>query len=208
VHRRRSRATTLVRLLLALVAVCAGGIAVFAPAAAEPAATVHRVQAVHPAVSQVVGTVSPRAPAVAPVRVAIPAVGIDSTLARLGTDAAGALVPPADFAQAGWFTGSPAPGAVGPAVLAGHVDSWRGPAVFFRLGQLQDGDAVVVTRADGTTLEFTVTRVARYPKSAFPTAAVYGPTADPQLRLITCGGRFDRTRRSYVDDVVVFARLA
>ena len=62
-------------------------------------------------------------------------------------------------------------------------------------------------RADGTTLRFTVTRTARYPKSAFPTAEVYGPTADAELRLITCGGRFDRSRRSYVDDVVVFARL-
>ena len=136
----------------------------------------------------------------------IPSLGVDSDLARLGTDTAGALVPPADFARAGWFAGGPVPG-VGPAVLAGHVDSTEGPAVFFRLGRLHGGDAVVVTRADGTTLRFTVTRVVRYPKSAFPTAAVYGPTAGPELRLITCGGHFDRSRRSYVDDVVVFARL-
>jgi sortase (surface protein transpeptidase) len=190
--------------VLALVAIGAGALAVFAPSAAA----VHLVEGVHPAASQVVGTVEPTAAAVAPARVRIPAVGIDSTLDRLGTDAAGALVPPADFAQAGWFTGSPAPGAVGPAVLAGHVDSWRGPAVFFRLAQLHDGDDVLVTRADGTTLRFTVTRVMRYPKSAFPTAEVYGPTGDPQLRLITCGGSFDRSRRSYLDDVVVFARLA
>ena len=206
-HRRHSWGATLVRLLLALVAVCAGAMAVFAPAAAEPVATVHRVQAADPVASRVAGSVAPTAPAVAPARVRIPAVGIDSTLDRLGTDAAGALVPPADFAHAGWFTGSPAPGAVGPAVLAGHVDSWRGPAVFFRLAQLHDGDDVLVTRADGTTLRFTVTRVMRYPKSAFPTAEVYGPTGNPQLRLITCGGSFDRSRRSYVDDVVVFARL-
>ncbi|MBW8767444.1 MAG: class F sortase, partial [Geodermatophilales bacterium] len=91
-------------------------------------------------------------------------------------------------------------------VLAGHVDSTAGPAVFFRLGELAAGDEVVVGRSDGTTVRFTVTRVARYPKAAFPTAEVYGPTPDAQLRLITCGGDFDRSRRSYADNVVVFAR--
>jgi hypothetical protein len=194
------------RLVVAVVVVTAGSVAVFAPAAAPasapasaPAAGVHRGLAVDPLPAAI--------PAVLPARVRIPALGIDSDLARLGTDAAGALVPPANFAQAGWFTSGPAPGAVGPAVIAGHVDSVRGPAVFFRLADLHRGDDVLVTRADGTTLEFAVTRVARYAKSAFPTAEVYGPTADAQLRLITCGGRFDRSRRSYVDDVVVFARL-
>jgi hypothetical protein len=207
VHRRRSPVLPVVRLLLILVAVSAGTVAVWSPAAGQPVAAVHRVQKAVPAAPEVVGTVAPSVRAVAPAAIRIPALGIDSALARLGTDAAGALVPPADFAQAGWFAGGPVPGAIGPAVIAGHVDSWRGPAVFFRLAQVRTGDGVLVTRADGTTLRFTVTRVARYPKSAFPTAEVYGPTADAQLRLITCGGAFDRSRRSYVDDVVVFARL-
>ena len=206
-HRRRSPVLPVVRLLLILVAVSAGTVAVWSPAAGQPVAAVHRVQKAVPAAPEVVGTVAPSVRAVAPAAIRIPALGIDSALARLGTDAAGALVPPADFAQAGWFAGGPVPGAIGPAVIAGHVDSWRGPAVFFRLAQVRTGDGVLVTRADGTTLRFTVTRVARYPKSAFPTAEVYGPTADAQLRLITCGGAFDRSRRSYVDDVVVFARL-
>jgi hypothetical protein len=209
VHRRRSRGLAVVRLLLALVAVAAGAVALRAPAAAAPDAPARadRVAIASVTAAPVTGAGAPVAQAVPPTRVRVPALGVDSALARLGTDAAGALTPPADFAQAGWFTGGPVPGAVGPAVIVGHVDSWRGPAVFFRLAQLREGDDVLVTRADGTTLRFAVTRVARYAKSAFPTAEVYGPTGDRELRLITCGGSFDRTRRSYLDDVVVFARL-
>jgi sortase (surface protein transpeptidase) len=92
-------------------------------------------------------------------------------------------------------------------VLTGHVDSAAGPAVFFRLRDVAVGDAVLVERADGTTARFTVTRVARYPKDAFPAAAVYAPTPGAELRLITCGGTFDRAARSYRDDVVVDAVL-
>ncbi|MEU2351224.1 class F sortase [Modestobacter sp. NPDC049651] len=143
-----------------------------------------------------------------PVRVTIPAIGVDSDLVDLGVDAGGALVPPTDFARAGWFAAGPVPGDVGPAVLAGHVDSYRGPAVFFRLDELRPGDRVTVERSDGRTVQFAVTRVARYAKDRFATDEVYGPTADPQLRLVTCGGAFDRSRRSYLDNVVVYARLA
>ncbi|MGY1687495.1 class F sortase [Geodermatophilus sp. SYSU D00867] len=146
------------------------------------------------------------APAAAPpVRVRAPAIGLDSGLVNLGLDATGALAAPADPAAAGWYTGGPAPGDVGPAVLAGHVDSRSGPAVFWRLRELAAGDEVLVDRADGSTVAFTVSRVERHPKDAFPTAAVYGPTADAQLRLVTCGGDFDRSARSYEDNVVVFA---
>jgi hypothetical protein len=203
-------ATRRSRLGLALVALTAGSVAGCPPPASHQVsatAAAHHVPSVDRAASRVLGTVAPAVRSVLPARVRIPALGVDSTLARLSTGAAGALLPPADFAQAGWFTGGPPPGATGPAVIAGHVDSVRGPAVFYRLAQLHSGDDVLVTRTDGTSLRFTVARVARYPKSAFPTAEVYGPTADPELRLITCGGAFDRSRRSYVDDVVVFARL-
>ena len=116
-------------------------------------------------------------------------------------------MPPDDFDRAGWFTGGAAPGDVGPAVVAGHVDSVDGPAVFSRLGELGPGAEVLVDREDGTTARFTVTEVARYPKTAFPTEAVYGPTPRAELRLVTCGGEFDRSRRSYVDNVVVTAVL-
>jgi sortase (surface protein transpeptidase) len=93
-------------------------------------------------------------------------------------------------------------------VVAGHIDSRRGPAVFYRLHALRPGDRVAVERADGTTVEFAVEGSAQYPKRAFPTEAVFGPSPDPLLRLITCGGTFDRSRRSYRDNVVVTARLA
>ena len=170
-----------------------------APAAAE------RGRGVPPA--PVVAAATAPAQVAAPIRVQVPSIGVDSALVELGVDAAGVLVPPDDFALAGWFAAGLAPGEVGPAVLAGHVDSRAGPAVFYRLEELVEGAEVLVDRADGTTARFTVTRVARYPKNAFPTAEVYGPTADPQLRLITCGGDFDRSRRSYTDNVVVYADL-
>jgi sortase (surface protein transpeptidase) len=143
----------------------------------------------------------------APVRVRVPAIGVGSELLRLGTDASGVLVPPDDYARAGWFTGGAVPGDVGPAVVAGHVDSVDGPAVFSRLDDLAPGDEVLVDREDGTTARFTVTGIGRYPKDDFPTAAVYGPTPRAELRLVTCGGDFDRSRASYEDNVVVFARL-
>jgi hypothetical protein len=149
------------------------------------------------------------APVPPPVSVAIPSIGVRSDLLSLGLDAAGAVeVPPlAADDQAGWYEDGPAPGAVGPAVVLGHVDSAEfGPGVFFDLGALRRGDEVTVTRADRTVAVFAVDRVEQHPKDDFPTIAVYGNTDDAQLRLITCGGEFDRGRRSYEDNVVVFAR--
>lgn len=201
-HRRPAglRLTAL-RLVLATGAVTAGAVALSVP----PAGTAETAEA-----SALPVTAAPAAveEAADPVRVQLPTVGVDSSLARLGTDAAGALVPPEAFDQAGWFASGPAPGEMGPAVIAGHVDSRSGPAVFFRLAALAVGDPVLVERADGTTATFTVTALDRYAKDAFPTADVYGPTTDSQLRLITCGGTFDRETRSYADNVVVSARLS
>jgi hypothetical protein len=142
---------------------------------------------------------------VEPVRLSLPTAGIDTALTGVTLDLSGSLgAPPAG---AGWYRQGPAPGAPGPAVIAGHVDGADGPAVFFRLAEVAVGDPVLVTRADGTTVRFTVTRVARQPKDDFAAAAVYGPTPDAQLRLITCGGDFDRTSGSYRDNVVVYAHL-
>jgi len=92
-------------------------------------------------------------------------------------------------------------------VIAGHVDSRTGPAVFFRLRELRPGDRVDVTRADGARLRFAVDAIQRFPKARFPTAAVFGPTPAAELRLVTCTGSFDRARGSYRDNLVVFARL-
>ena len=149
-------------------------------------------------------------PVAAPVAVDIPAIGVTSDLMRLGLNGDGTVeVPPlADDDQAGWYEKGPAPGAVGPAVLLGHVDSAEfGPGVFFDLGALQPGDEVTVTREDGTVAVFAVDRVERHPKDDFPTIEVYGNTDDAQLRLITCGGDFDSAVRSYEDNVVAFATL-
>ncbi|TKJ18651.1 class F sortase [Blastococcus sp. CCUG 61487] len=146
------------------------------------------------------------APAV-PVRLRMPAVGIDASVAPTGLGAGGDLAVPAAPELAGWYAGGPAPGERGPAVLTGHVD-WGGlPAVLHGLAGAAPGDEVVVDRADGTSVRFTVTRVAQVPKTAFPTGDVYGPVPGAELRLITCGGRFDRATGSYADNVVVFARL-
>jgi hypothetical protein len=143
-----------------------------------------------------------------PVRVVIPAIGVATPLVRLGLEADGTMAVPGDFGRAGWFAEGPAPGEVGPAVIAGHVDSRTGPAVFFRLRELRAGDAVLVDRADGTRLRFVIERSASFPKAGFPTAAVFGPVPSAALRLVTCTGDFDRARGSYRDNLVVFARLA
>ena len=142
-----------------------------------------------------------------PVLISIPRIGVRSTLVELGLDSKRAMEVPRDPADAGWFSRGAAPGALGPAVIAGHV-TWDGePGVFYRLGKLRPGDRVEVTREDGMTAAFVVTRLARYPKERFPTRTVYGAIDHAGLRLITCGGAYDTSRYRYPDNVVVYARL-
>jgi len=143
-----------------------------------------------------------------PVALIIPAIGVRTRLIRLGLTATGALQVPSSTSVAGWYSGSSRPGAIGPAVIAGHIDSYTGPGIFFRLVQLLPGDRIYVRRADGTTVLFRVTSVQTYSKDQFPTRAVYGPTPDSELRLITCGGAFDPSRHAYLSNVVVFAVLS
>jgi len=154
---------------------------------------------------------APGAAAAAPVRpvaVSIPALSVAGPLEELVADpATGELAAPHDPARAGWYAAGVVPGDQGPAVIGGHVDSRSGPGVFFRLRTLRPGDLVDVTRSDGRTVRFSVIAVALYPKDRFPTEAVYGPTSGPELRLVTCGGTFDRSARSYDDNVVVDAAL-
>jgi Sortase domain len=142
-----------------------------------------------------------------PVSLTIPAIGVRTRLVHLGLNRNGTLQVPSSTAVAGWYTGSPRPGATGAAVIAGHVDSRTALGVFYWLRALRPGDRVYVKRADGTMAVFTVTRVRTYPKDKFPTAAVYGPVPDAELRLITCGGTFDWSTGHYLSNVVVFARL-
>ncbi len=147
------------------------------------------------------------APVASPVSLTIPLIGVKTQLMTLGLAAGGALqVPPLSSASvAGWYTGSPRPGAIGSAIIVGHIDSVSGPGVFFRLSELRRGDDVYVKRADGSTAEFRVTSVQTYLKDHFPTATVYGPTPDAELRLITCGGAFDSVTGHYLSNIVVYA---
>ena len=146
-----------------------------------------------------------RLPPSPPVRVEIPAIGVSSSLVRLGLNPDRTMEVPGDFQVAGWFTGAPQPGQLGPAVIAGHVDSRTGPAVFYRLRDLRPGDQIRVVRADRRVVRFKVDSLASYPKQSLPPDAVYGATTTPALRLITCAGSFDRSSRSYRDNLVVSA---
>jgi len=138
-----------------------------------------------------------------PTRVRITEIGVDSPLESLVLDKTGTLQAPTTYGEAGWFAQGTQPGDPGPAVIAGHVDSKAGPGVFYRLRDLKPGNQAQVQR-DGKWLTFTVTATDKYPKTAFPTSKVYGPTPDPELRLITCGGTFDPTKNSYRDNIVVY----
>ena len=140
-----------------------------------------------------------------PVRLRIPALRIDTPLQQLGRAPDRTVEVPADFGVAGWFAGGPRPGQAGPAVILGHVDSRRGPGVFFPLAGVTPGTDVHVDRADGSTVTFRVTGVLTVAKDGFPTEQVYAPTLQSSLRLVTCGGPFDHAAGSYRDNVIVSA---
>ena len=140
-----------------------------------------------------------------PVTVRIPAIDVESRLVRLGIAQDGTMEVPQDYSRAGWLRTGPVPGGRGPAVIAGHVDSHRGPAVFFRLRELRPGDEIEVTQKDGDVVTFVVRSVEQYAKAQFPTERVYGPVPGPVLRLITCSGEIDPVSGHYIDNTVVFA---
>jgi hypothetical protein len=144
-------------------------------------------------------------PVAAPVSLTIPLIGVQTHLITLGLTSSGALQVPSTTSVAGWYTGSPRPGAVGSAIIVGHIDNTSGPGVFFRLHELVKGDKVYVKRSDGTLVEFRVTSVQEYLKDHFPTEDVYGPVPDAELRLITCGGAFDPATGHYLSNIVVYA---
>ena len=143
-----------------------------------------------------------------PVRVAIPKIGVASSLDRLGRAPDRTVQEPLRWQVAGWYAPGTRPGDPGSAVILGHVDSKGGPAVFYRLRELRQGDMVTIGRADGSSVRFIVQRTQQYPKDRFPTDEVYYPTLTPALRLVTCGGEFDATAGRYRSNVIVFATLA
>ncbi|MBA2812347.1 class F sortase [Streptomyces sp. KM273126] len=142
------------------------------------------------------------------VSLTVPYLGIEAPLVGLGLDSRRRLTaPPTDDPKAaGWYEGGPAPGQSGTVVLVGHRDTRTGPAVFAALHEIQTGRVVNVRRADGRTAVYTVDAVRTYEKAHFPDEEVYGRRQRPELRLITCGGRYDR-RTGYVSNIVVFAHL-
>ncbi len=142
-----------------------------------------------------------------PAWLVIPAIGVSTTLIRLGLTATGELQVPATAAVAGWYTGSPRPGAVGSSIIAGHIDSQLGPGVFYRLSDLHRGRYIYVFRTNHTVAVFEVTAVHTYAKAHFPANLVYGPVPDAELRVITCGGTFDYATGHYLSNVVVSAVL-
>ncbi|MEU6698415.1 class F sortase [Pseudonocardia sp. NPDC046786] len=209
-RRRAGRARWVLRVAVPVLAMSAP-VALAAPAGAPPAG---------PATTPVAGTgvhdgalagstLLPDGPGTLlrsePVRLRVDRLGLDTEPVPLGLHPDGTMEVPGSAGTVGWFTGAPTPGELGPAVLAAHVD-WKGrPGAFAALATLVPGDRIVVDRADGGTVAFVVTRTGQYPKAEFPTAQVYGDLDHAGLRLITCGGAFDRSADSYTDNVVVFA---
>lgn len=146
-----------------------------------------------------------------PMALSIPAIGVRSRLLRLGLNRDGTIAVPSLTTSAGlaaWYKYSPTPGQIGASLIEGHVDSYSGPAVFYRLGALRPGDTVDVALADGITAIFRVTGVRQYRKDHFPDRIVYGGAGFAALRLITCGGAFDSATGHYLSSTVVFASLS
>ncbi|MYS22441.1 Sortase family protein, partial [Streptomyces sp. DvalAA-14] len=147
-------------------------------------------------------------PAAIPRRVDIGSIGLHADLVPRGLTDGTVDPPPYSTPEvAGWYRGGPTPGATGAALIVGHVDTETGAAVFYALRTVRAGARVDITRADGTVAEFSVEAVETVQKAHFDPARVYGSTGRPELRLITCGGTFDRTAQTYSANVVVYAVL-
>ncbi|WP_436770623.1 class F sortase [Yinghuangia sp. YIM S09857] len=150
----------------------------------------------------------PPMPPSPPMLVEIRSIGVQAKLTRVGLTAKGWIDAPTDKDRnlAAWYDGSPTPGAEGTSVIVGHVDVPSGPAVFYDLGTLRKGSVIRVPREDGKTAVFTVYGVQVFGKKDFPVERVYGGTGVPELRVITCGGKYDK-KKGYTGNVVAFARL-
>jgi sortase (surface protein transpeptidase) len=197
----------------------AAGLVVIAGGATGLLLSRHSTVAIRPAAAGVAVLPAPTGPIVAPpqsadpkpvaapVSLTIPQIGVKTKLITLGLAPDGELQVPllSQASLAGWYTGSPRPGAIGSAIIVGHIDTTSGPAVFDRLNTLTRGDKIYVKRADGTLVEFRVTSRQTYLKDHFPTEEVYGPVPDPELRLITCGGALDPATHHYLSNIVVYA---
>lgn len=150
----------------------------------------------------------PSTPAVGrPVAIRVPVIDVHAEIVEVGLQADGAMEVP-DFGLAGWYDLGPRPGEPGPAVVVAHVDSRAGPDVFHRLRELHTGDRVQVRDDVGNVRHFEVTHLEQTPKDALPVERIWDDTTEPVLRLITCGGSFDRSTGHYRDNVIVYATPA
>jgi hypothetical protein len=149
--------------------------------------------------------------AAVPQRVDVPSMDISAPVVPRGLDAAGAVDPPPyEMAHTvGWYDGGAQPGVEGAALMVGHVDTETKPAVLYGLSAARPGEKIRVTRADGSVAEFTIDDVQVFDRGHFDAKKVYGPREHgrAELRLITCGGTFDRATRAYTANVVVSAYL-
>ncbi|MEV5953952.1 class F sortase [Streptomyces sp. NPDC051987] len=145
----------------------------------------------------------------APTRLLIPKIAVDAPFTVLTMNSSGRLDPPpaGNTNLVGWYSRGAAPGEAGTAIIAGHVDTTTGPAVFVRLDELERGDRFTVSRADGTDANFVVDEADTFAKDDFPSDRVYADTRRPEVRLITCAGDYDHEARDYTENLVVFAHL-
>ncbi len=213
-HRRTRGARWALGTALAATVACAGGAAVAAFGVFDGTPAQAGATYIPPSITTVAPRLAsdPRAKPLArsaPVEIRIPGIGVNAPVMKVGRDADGTVqVPPLEEHNlTGWYAYGPAPGQRGPAVILGHVDSTTGISVFYYLKNMHVGDKVYVTLADGKVAAFAVDGLQRVAKDAFPTASVYGKSGYPSLRLITCGGPFDKATGHYVDNVIVYAHL-
>ncbi len=143
-----------------------------------------------------------------PTHLKIPKIAVDTDITTVGLLADGSLATPPVLSNiAGWYKFSPTPGEIGPAIIDGHVDSYKNISVFWRLRELLPDDQIIITRADGSTVDFKVEALQQFSQENFPTNQVYGNIDHPGLRLITCGGTFSRATGHYDQNTVVFASI-
>ena len=213
-HRRKRGARWALGTALAAAVACAGGASVSAFGVFDGTPAQAGATYIPPSITTVAPRLAsdPRARPLArsaPVEIRIPGIGVNAPVMKVGREADGTVqVPPLEEHNlTGWFRYGPAPGQRGAAVILGHVDSTTGISVFYYLKNMHAGDKVYVTLADGKVAAFAVDGLQRVAKDAFPTASVYGKSGYPSLRLITCGGPFDKATGHYVDNIIVYAHL-
>ncbi len=190
----------------ALIAIGVIGVLFFG---SQVASSLRSAPIVKPAIIQPIKTAptSSSLPASQPTELQIDAIGIRASVQSVGLDTTGAIEVPSQPNTAGWYAASRTPGEIGPSVIVGHLNNANGPALFWRLHELQPGAKIAVARQDGRTAFFTVTKIGQYTDKDYPVDKIYGATKNSELRLITCGGNLNLFTGHYEANTVVYATL-